>query len=304
MYLLLFIITAISTAIANPLPADEAHREKPLKFSLGKDVRPSTYRESAYRDQNVPDASSYGTILNEHQIPSGITSEYSVGDLHLPLQATKALDLVIGNGRKEMDLDVPEEAFTNQELLYSWKKPQDGAQPSSECGKSKSVCCTTSFKWGGSVVKACEKAGRVFQWGSPCQDPQYLDTCDELWAVIDERNASMAVLMETLDDTGRWPKSDSEGRTSNVHDTQNQLPRNLLLLRLQETEPAEAGNLTVREGERSRHGDSYFLQSTRSENLPSRAQVAELGHGATGGFGFLSVGKAGIYGEYGVWADE
>lgn len=155
MYLLLFVITAISTAIANPLPADEAHREKPLKFSLSKDVRPSTYRQSAYRDQNVPDASSYGTILNEHQIPSGITSKYSVGDLHLPLQATKALDSVIGNGRKEMDLDVPEEAFTDQELLYAWKKPQDEAQPSSECGKSKSVCCMTSFKWGGSVVKAC-----------------------------------------------------------------------------------------------------------------------------------------------------
>lgn len=152
---LLFVIAAISTVIANPLPADEAHREKPLKFSLGKDVRPSTYRESAYRDQNVPDISSYGTILNEHQIPSGITSEYSVGDLHLPLQATKAVDSVIANGRKDTDSEVPKEAFTDQELLYSWKKPQGEAQPSSKCGKSKSVCCMTSFKWGGSEVKAC-----------------------------------------------------------------------------------------------------------------------------------------------------
>lgn len=35
--------------------------------------------------------------------------------------------------------------------------------------------------------------------------------------------------------------------------------------------------------------------------FPVGRDVAELGHGATGGFVFFSVGKGGIYGEYGVW---
>lgn len=41
-----------------------------------------------------------------------------------------------------------------------------------------------------SIYVWAEKPGRVFQWESPCQDPQYLDSCDKLWAVIDDRDAS------------------------------------------------------------------------------------------------------------------
>ena len=77
--------------------------------------------------------------------------------------------------------------------------------------------------------------------------------------------------METFDETGRCPKSDSEGRSSNVHETQNQLPRNHLLLRLQETEPAEAGNLTVRERVRDRDTESHTFYN------PQRMKIFLVG---------------------------
>lgn len=143
MYLLLFVIAAISRAIATPVPADEAHREKPLVFSLSKDDPPSSYRGSPSRDQSVADTGSYATILHYHQIPSGITSEYPVDDMHLPLQATKAL-----NALKDTGSHVPTEDYMDQESLYQW-----GVQLDSECGGSKSVCCSNSFMWGSSAVK-------------------------------------------------------------------------------------------------------------------------------------------------------
>lgn len=185
MYLLLFVIAAISTTIANPVPADEAHREKPLVFSLGKDDPPS-----AYRDRTLPDAGSYGTLLNKHQIPSGITSEYPVGDMPLPLQATKAL-----NAPKEPGLHIPKDAYRGQEWRYSWNIPHDGAQPDPECGGTKSVCCTNNFRRRSSGLKTCKHKGMnpqwLFRWGSPCEDPQTFDSCDKLWAVIDNGNTTM-----------------------------------------------------------------------------------------------------------------
>lgn len=156
MYLLLFVIVAISTVIANPVPADEAHREKPLVFSLSKEDPTSEYRESAYRDQTVPDAGPYGTVLNELRIPNGITSEYPVGDMHLPLQATKVLDSAIANALMETGLHIPKTAYMDQESLYPGKKSDDGAQHDSNCGGSKSVCCKKRVKWGSSVLKECK----------------------------------------------------------------------------------------------------------------------------------------------------
>lgn len=163
MYLLLCIIAAISTAIANPVPADEAHREKPLVFSLGKDNTPSAvYRESAYHDQTVPDTGSYGTISDKYRIPNGITSEYPVGDLHIPLQASKSLGPTTVNVLQEPSLHTPKEAPMHQESWYPWRKTDDGTQQDSKCGESKSVCCMKSLTWDTSVVKTCRHGNLLF----------------------------------------------------------------------------------------------------------------------------------------------
>lgn len=161
MYLLLFVIAAISTAIANPLPADEAHREKPLTFSLNEDNPPSTYSEPAYHDDRVHNA-AYGTILDKHQIPSGVTSEYPVGDMHLPLQMPKTLDPAIFNALKETESHIPKLDYMDHGSWSlgswsPWKRPSDGAQPDSKCGESKSVCCMGSFTSSTSVVKSCNR---------------------------------------------------------------------------------------------------------------------------------------------------
>lgn len=157
MYLLLLLVfAAISAAVANPVPADEAHREKPLSFSLGKDNPPSTaYHDFVQHEQTLSDADSYGTTLNKHQIPSGVTSEYPVGDMHLPLQATKALNPAIINALQETSLHIPKEAHMDDAWRHPWKNADDEAQSDSKCGGSKSVCCMKGWTRDISVVKTC-----------------------------------------------------------------------------------------------------------------------------------------------------
>ncbi|MCJ1465491.1 hypothetical protein MMC07_004109 [Pseudocyphellaria aurata] len=161
MYLLLFVIAAISTAVANPVPADEAHREKLLAFSFDKDNSPSAFSEPADRDDSVRE-STYGRILNKHQIPSGVTSEYPVGDMHLPLQIPKTLDPAILSALEETELHIPKLDHMDQGSWslgswFPWKRPSVGAQPDSKCGKSKSVCCMQSFTRSTSVVNSCNQ---------------------------------------------------------------------------------------------------------------------------------------------------
>lgn len=154
--LLLFVFAAISAAVAIPVPADEAHREKPLSFSLGKDNPPSTAdHELVQHDQTLSDADSYGTTSNKHQIPSGVTSEYPVGDMHLPLQATKALNPAIVNALQDTSLHIPKESYMDEAWWYPGKNADDGGQPDSKCGGSKSVCCMKGWTWDISVVKTC-----------------------------------------------------------------------------------------------------------------------------------------------------
>lgn len=140
--------------------------------------------------------------------------------------------------------------------IFQWWRPVD------------TVICSPSVELKLWIINTCvwvEKPRRLFQWGSHCQDPQYYDFCDELWALIDDRNSRtvrrhffgrLISFYETLSkaeltrifETGRYqwsPKSDSEGRSSNGHGPQGQIPRNHLLLRLQATEPTDQGNLSL-----------------------------------------------------------